>query len=611
MWRAFCLFCLTGCSVVLHGVADFEDRRSASDVEPFTRVPDGEVRRRAVLALGRIQDPRYAGAIADRLRDPAPEVREEAAFAAGLLGLSWQPLGDEAKALLAEALLAAEPTERVIEAMGRVVTPKTQARLTELMRQKDSRAALALGLMAKRGATLDLTVIGPASELLKGGDRDGHYRAAYLLAMSKSELSRPALLDGLSDTDPEVRALCAKGLGDLGGPSPSVATQVHGVGEQVLPFGLEVAHELRERVDDPDVRVAVEAVRALIKLKLELPPTDRAPVLLAAAQAGVALRTEDPKLQCRMAIARDRASGVFSESAGCGPVALHEAGAVKDPEPLLRFLLGTSAEQLGAVEALGNLKAKAFAPKIRPLLESPDWIVAAGAAVALAKMGDVESLPAIKRLSLTVLTHEDIAPSVAEALTELDAKDAVPELAAWMASSNATVRHSAAAALTRITGVKTVAPEVSLPRGEAMPPTGSGLLVTTERGEIEIELWNDEAPRTAANLWSLAKRGYFDGLTFHRIVPDFVAQGGDPRGDGEGGPGYSIRCEIGHRPYVRGTVGMALSGKDTGGSQFFITHTATPHLDGRYTAFGQVKRGMELVDALLEGDRIVKVTALP
>ena len=72
-----------------------------------------------------------------------------------------------------------------------------------------------------------------------------------------------------------------------------------------------------------------------------------------------------------------------------------------------------------------------------------------------------------------------------------------------------------------------------------------------------------------------------------------------------------IRCEIGHRPYVRGTVGMALSGKDTGGSQFFITHTTVPHLDGKYTAFGQVKRGMEIVDALLEGDRIVRVTPLP
>src|SRR5262249_41758656 len=112
------LLLLSGCTVVLHGVADLEDRRSAGDVEPFTRVPDAKVRQRALLALGRIQDPRYAGAIADRLKDPVPEVREEAAFAAGLLGLSWQPLDPGAKALLEEGLLAAQAreTERSVEA---------------------------------------------------------------------------------------------------------------------------------------------------------------------------------------------------------------------------------------------------------------------------------------------------------------------------------------------------------------------------------------------------------------------------------------------------------------------------------------------------------------
>ena len=91
------------------------------------------------------------------------------------------------------------------------------------------------------------------------------------------------------------------------------------------------------------------------------------------------------------------------------------------------------------------------------------------------------------------------------------------------------------------------------------------------------------------------------------MVPHFVAQGGDPRGDGSGGPGYTLRCEIGQRPYGRGTVGMALSGKDTGGSQFFITHTPTPHLDGRYTVIGWVAAGMETVDKLRQGDVIQRV----
>ncbi|MGZ3459274.1 MAG: peptidylprolyl isomerase [Archangium sp.] len=116
---------------------------------------------------------------------------------------------------------------------------------------------------------------------------------------------------------------------------------------------------------------------------------------------------------------------------------------------------------------------------------------------------------------------------------------------------------------------------------------------------------------TSGNLVSLARQGYFRGLTFHRVVPDFVAQGGDPHGDGEGGPGYSIRCEMTRRPYRRGTLGMALSGKDTGGSQFFFTHSPQPHLDGRYTAFGEVTRGMEVVDRLLEGDTLLDVEVLP
>lgn len=585
---------LSGCTVVLHRVADMEDRRSAGDVEPFTRSPDAQVRRRALLALGRIQDPRFAGAIADGLKDPVAEVREEAAFAAGLLGMSWQPLDDATKLLLGDALLAAEATPRVIEALGRVVTPKTTVRLVELTEKRDARAALALGIAAKRGTKLEAGIVPAATALLQPDrPRDDRYAAAYLLAMGKLPEARLSLLMASHDEDAEVRALGAKGLGDVGLPIDGVP--------------------LNELLRDPDVRVAVEAVRSLVKLKASFEfDEQRNPITLALMQAGVPVDTKDPKLQCRRLIARDKRAGELSESLSCGPLALHEVGAVKDPAPLEKFLAGTSPEQLGALDALGAAKAIALAPKVRPLLDSRDWVVAAGAAVALAKMGDREAIPAMKRLAASVITgREDIAPGVADALTELDAKEAVPELTAWLASSNATVRHSAAAALSKLTGAPVIAPEVPLPRASPLPETGSGLKLTTERGEIEIALWNDEHPRTAGNLWTLAKRGYFDGLTFHRIVPDFVAQGGDPRGDGEGGPGYMIRCEIGHRPYVRGTVGMALSGKDTGGSQFFVTHTATPHLDGKYTAFGQVVRGMEIVDALLEGDRIVKVTALP
>jgi cyclophilin family peptidyl-prolyl cis-trans isomerase/HEAT repeat protein len=132
-------------------------------------------------------------------------------------------------------------------------------------------------------------------------------------------------------------------------------------------------------------------------------------------------------------------------------------------------------------------------------------------------------------------------------------------------------------------------------------------ILETTRGDIEIELFMEDAPLTAANFIWLAKRGFYDGLSFMRVVPNFVIQGGDPRNDQEGGPGYSVRCEINLRPFERGSVGMALAGKDTGGSQFFITLSAQPHLDGGYTCFGRVVSGMPAADHMVPGDRIVRV----
>ena len=131
--------------------------------------------------------------------------------------------------------------------------------------------------------------------------------------------------------------------------------------------------------------------------------------------------------------------------------------------------------------------------------------------------------------------------------------------------------------------------------------------IHTDKGAITMELFPAEAPITVESFVTLARKGYFNGVTFHRVVPNFVIQGGDPRGTGEGGPGYQIRCEVNTRPYIRGAVGMALSGKDTGGSQFFITHSPQPHLDGGYTVFGQVTKGMDVVDRIVRGDTIRRI----
>ncbi len=133
-------------------------------------------------------------------------------------------------------------------------------------------------------------------------------------------------------------------------------------------------------------------------------------------------------------------------------------------------------------------------------------------------------------------------------------------------------------------------------------------IFTTEKGTFTIDLTPEDAPLTVDNFIKLAKSKYFNGLAIHRVVPNFVMQDGDTRGDGNGGPGWSIRCEINMLAYERGAVGMALSGKDTGGSQWFVTHSPQPHLDGGYTVFGRVNESdMKIVDNLVRGDKVLSV----
>jgi len=153
-----------------------------------------------------------------------------------------------------------------------------------------------------------------------------------------------------------------------------------------------------------------------------------------------------------------------------------------------------------------------------------------------------------------------------------------------------------------------VPPEVYTASRLVNPTVSTHAYLETDRGLIQIELAVLDAPLTVEKFVTLARKGYFNGLSVHRVVPDFVMQDGDPRGDGEGGPGYSIRDEFNQRPYVRGTVGMALDPwPDTGGSQYFITHSPQPHLDARYTVFGRIIGGMDVVDQIQQWDVIRRV----
>ncbi|MDY6932243.1 MAG: peptidylprolyl isomerase [Halobacteriota archaeon] len=134
-------------------------------------------------------------------------------------------------------------------------------------------------------------------------------------------------------------------------------------------------------------------------------------------------------------------------------------------------------------------------------------------------------------------------------------------------------------------------------------------IIETEKGDIILELFEEDAPNTVANFVKLANDGFYNGIKFHRVIPNFVIQGGCPRGDGTGGPGYTIKCEINPRKHKTGTLSMAHAGKDTGGSQFFITHSPQPHLDGVHTVFGQVTEGMDVVNSIKQGD-VMKVVRI-
>ncbi|MGV3619771.1 MAG: HEAT repeat domain-containing protein [Archangium sp.] len=665
----------TNAAAEMQQFADLEDRRSLGDgklMQAAITSTDPAARKRALLALGRIQDPTTAGAMIEGLSDPDASVRAEAAFAIGLLGLSWSPLNDDLKARLANALLEKEGAETdaatrvaILEAMGRVATPALVERLVDRLGGAPDvagRAALSIGVAAKAKVTVTPRAFPVLADLLKReSPASTRYGAAYALMQTKNEAARPLLLGCLSDENSEVRALCAKGIADTGTDSDAVA--------------------LRKLIDDPDYRVAVEAARSLARIstrckssscvaigaltdlnfrverllrgdtagggqpllalsQAELPPFARPLLSSLRSQLGAGKNNADAKvkkdaanLDCRFAAAQDRLSGSLTESVSCGFGVIEEAHRLQlglhaladsktrpsDPKKALEqvgsYLLHPDARvKLAAVELLGNINSQPAMEKLRPLLLSADLVLATAAATSLSKQGYKTQVTLIRQLGQKVANQADLAPAIAEALAALDGKEAVGDLETWLTSPHAAIRQAAADALTTLKGAAVTPERVEAPVATTKfqaPPANAHLIVVTEKGEFEIALYVNEAPRTSANAFELAKKGFFKNLTFHRVVPDFVVQGGDPRGDGNGGPGYTVRCEVNHKPYARNVVGMALSGKDTGGSQFFVTTAGQPHLDGRYTTFGEVIRGHEVVDALLEGDRILEVRATP
>lgn len=160
---------------------------------------------------------------------------------------------------------------------------------------------------------------------------------------------------------------------------------------------------------------------------------------------------------------------------------------------------------------------------------------------------------------------------------------------------------------------KSQAPFARAPQaGDPEVPAGRHVRMELDAGTVVIELYPQDAPNTVANFKALVAKGFYDGLTFHRVIPGFVAQGGDPRGDGTGGPGYTIQAEFNARKHLRGSVAMARrADPDSAGSQFYICLAPQPHLDGQYTVFGRVIEGMDVVDKIRPGTVMRRLTVLP
>ncbi len=518
-------------------------RRDRAALAPALVDSDPAMRAAAVRGLGQLQLPGDAAIVQALLGDVDEAVRREAAVAAGLIGLSWEPLVPEARDALAAAAAAAlvkeeTPAARsaLVWALGRTGgAAAAPALLAVLDGDEDVPAALtSIGLLARyHGAGAGAS----AAVADRAFDPDPATRAAAAFALIHlRDPAREELLSALvRDGDPQVRAFAARALGEVT-RRPSL---------------------LEALLGDPVAIVRVEAARGL---------------LAAAAhsrQAGVKRRA-DLTMEASFAEALHRSTAALALQLRRG----RKAEALQPLVLLLRGDLPTAA----AAAAMDGLAGNAGLASLH-----------CGAAAALDRArGRVEALRAC-------------APSVDPALVaRLEA--AIPGRAEGAAEARETGDGTRAAAAQRQPAPPSEPAPLRLP-----PQDGAGdVVLHTTSGTVRITLDDEAAPIAAANFRNLVDRGFYDGLTFHRLEPGFVIQGGDPRGDGEGGPGFAIPCENGPAPYARGTVGIALDGKDTGGSQFFITLARAPHLEGRYTAFGRVTEGMELLETLLPGDEILR-----
>jgi cyclophilin family peptidyl-prolyl cis-trans isomerase/HEAT repeat protein len=376
-----------------------------------------------------------------------------------------------------------------------------------------------------------------------------------------------------------------------------------------------------EALTAPEIEMALARIAPAMYLREK--PFNKGAVNSKPRIAG---KPDDWKSASSVAQGLGEITGMTAAAGGNGVISLQV-----DAQLILRSMLDDANTPALAVpdvlSALAASKAGDVGELMRKQLQSKDVIVRAKAAELIGELAPEEANARALAAALPAALSETMSDATLATLDALAKQKSAPAneaIKTALESSDHIVRRRAVALLkengagdfsARIGTVATRNTVADYRRAIARMGKRTRAEVVTEKGSFIIELLPDDAPLTVDNFVQLAARGFFNNITFHRVVPAFVVQGGDPRGDGNGGPPYQIRCEINEVPYERGAVGMALSGKDTGGSQWFVTHTPQPHLEGGYTVFGRVASAtdMRVVDSIVRGDliRSINVTENP
>ena len=551
--------------------------------------PSARVRGRATEALGMIGDPASAGAIAD------------AAAAAGCAAWLGAVAGDEDPSPLAPEL---EACRLALFALVRLRQYPALARVA-----LDSRGlpvshwwpvAYALQRIGDANAAYPLAAL-----LTSPGVYTPAFALRGLAAARDPRAVEPALtIVGDVKADVRLRVAAARALGAVGGRG-AVAPLVALLAEPTTPRNLQVeAVQALAAIGDPSI----------FDVMLEL-FTDPWPALRAAAFAAAATVNPDGFLLVISNVDRDRDWSVRAALAGV----LATLPADRVQAAVGDLVADSDVRVKGpALEALARIDSPTLPAALVAALDTPDYVVRATAARLIGEKkidGGATHLVAAYARGQSDVTYVARAAAL-EGLAAYGLAAAGTTLREALTDKEWPVRIRAAELLREL-GDAAAAPVRPAPVRQPVdffespqllrPKYSPRAFVETRRGTIEFELNLTDAPVTSHAFVELARAGFFNGLKLHRVVPHFVIQGGDPRGDGQGGPGFTLRDELSPLPFVRGTVGMALDWRDTGGSQFFITVSPQPHLDGRYPVFGKVVNGAEVLDQLAQWDVIERI----